>query len=562
MNKFENSLSRLYRKLWPKPVWGNRRRADRRRLICEPLEERLVFMSMQLPTDHVHAMLSIVLEGTPVVIPANIGVTNDHSFNPHTEDATGKLHIGDGGPAGLGDVMRLVMLSDFFDVWREAGGLAGNNPNSRFDSTHILDRTADANHVVEMFVNGQKNEDFQNYKPMDMDQIVIRFGEPLTAPNWTVLSAASDTGISNSDHITRAETWQIQVGGVMEGAMVELRNGTTVLGQAVAAGTTVMIAADVSDLSDGPVNVTAVQTVDGVTSPASPVMNVMLDREVSQFSLEPRAALAGENYSFDLTAGEEGEAGFSYSRITGPTGATVAAGTGLITWSPTAAQIGRHTLTVRATDPAGNTRDLTAGLFAVDPAFPWQNPANPLDVTGDNLVASLDALVMINRINSSSSRTLAAPTASDASPPFYDPTRDNMLTALDVIQVVNFLNGEPTGGAAGEGENAAGGESATTVSSGSAPFSPLAATITTDAISPASVADALVAASPSILAGSARSQPSVARSSDSAETTSSKRPLVRIAVPRATLETQSTLWADEWDEILDQLAAAQSLSPA
>jgi len=162
---------------------GAKKRPDQARrefFRFETLEERLALTHS--PTDHVHAQLKIFLEGQEVVIPPDIGLTATQHFNPHTHDFTGTLHMGEGGPAGLGTETRLVTLDDFFDVWRTTNvGLPTNNPNANFDATHIMDRTANATHTVRMYVNGQLNNQFDAYTPHDGDKIVISF-EPISTP--------------------------------------------------------------------------------------------------------------------------------------------------------------------------------------------------------------------------------------------------------------------------------------------------------------------------------------------------------------------------------------------
>jgi len=82
---------------------------------------------------------------------------------------------------------------------------------------------------------------------------------------------------------------------------------------------------------------------------------------------------------------------------------------------------------------------------------PWRNADNPLDVDHSQSVVALDALVIINRLNSTGAQDLPPPTTSQLTPPFYDCNGDNQVTALDALQVINFLNGVSSAGA-GEGE--------------------------------------------------------------------------------------------------------------
>jgi len=87
---------------------------------------------------------------------------------------------------------------------------------------------------------------------------------------------------------------------------------------------------------------------------------------------------------------------------------------------------------------------------------PWKNAIRPLDVDNNGVIAPLDALIVINRLNAQGAGPLPPPVASQSPPPFYDPNGDNQVTALDALQVINHLNGATAvaaGVAAGEGES-------------------------------------------------------------------------------------------------------------
>src|SRR5207249_1867904 len=72
---------------------------------------------------------------------------------------------------------------------------------------------------------------------------------------------------------------------------------------------------------------------------------------------------------------------------------------------------------------------------------PWQNSLLPLDVDASELVAPLDAILIINQLNFSGSGPLTVPRpAADANKPFYDTSGDNFLAPLDAINVINYLN--------------------------------------------------------------------------------------------------------------------------
>jgi hypothetical protein len=76
-----------------------------------------------------------------------------------------------------------------------------------------------------------------------------------------------------------------------------------------------------------------------------------------------------------------------------------------------------------------------------DPPRPWTNVHNVYDVDGDGEVAPMDALVIINYINTNGSGPVPSDAAADA--PFLDTTADNHIAADDVLAVLNqrhYLN--------------------------------------------------------------------------------------------------------------------------
>ena len=97
----------------------------------------------------------------------------------------------------------------------------------------------------------------------------------------------------------------------------------------------------------------------------------------------------------------------------------------------------------------------SAGIQHVDfggyfPPSPWQNEILPEDVTGTSSVGPLDALILINDINTNSSRSLEGTPEGVA--PFLDVNGDRFLSPLDVLMVINFIN-RSGGGQQGEGES-------------------------------------------------------------------------------------------------------------
>jgi hypothetical protein len=69
----------------------------------------------------------------------------------------------------------------------------------------------------------------------------------------------------------------------------------------------------------------------------------------------------------------------------------------------------------------------------------WRNPADPNDVSGDDAVTPLDALIIVNHINAHPGDS-SLPAASVSPPPFLDVTGDNLVTAQDAAVVINCLS--------------------------------------------------------------------------------------------------------------------------
>jgi hypothetical protein len=80
----------------------------------------------------------------------------------------------------------------------------------------------------------------------------------------------------------------------------------------------------------------------------------------------------------------------------------------------------------------------------------WQNAAHPLDVNASRTITGLDALIIINRLNLKGPAILpppGQPIPPDTDPglaafpqPFYDVNGDGRLTALDALRIINHLN--------------------------------------------------------------------------------------------------------------------------
>ena len=72
----------------------------------------------------------------------------------------------------------------------------------------------------------------------------------------------------------------------------------------------------------------------------------------------------------------------------------------------------------------------------------WQNPKQPVDVSGDNRVTALDALLLFNELNSRRVASIQLPPKSSASAvdQFFDTNGDGVITPLDALLIVDYLN--------------------------------------------------------------------------------------------------------------------------
>ncbi len=179
------------------------------------------------------------------------------------------------------------------------------------------------------------------------------------APSAVDLVAASDSGYSSTDDLTRLSDLTFDIVGVASGAQVRLYHGSTLLGQATASGATVSITTSgLASFADGTYAVHATQVVNGLESEASTPLNVTLDRTPpGDFtSTPPTTATVGVQLTYDAQNPEEGATGATYTLINAPAGASITPATGVLTWTPTGTQLGLQSFAIVMTDAAGNTR--------------------------------------------------------------------------------------------------------------------------------------------------------------------------------------------------------------
>jgi len=114
---------------------------------------------------HVHAHLALFVEGQPAEVPGGIGIRADCFSWLHTHAADGIVHVEAPAP-------HTYTLGEFFRVWGRP-----------LDAKHLLDKTADAQHQILAYVNGQPYAGAPEANPLDDHAaIVVEYGPPFVAP--------------------------------------------------------------------------------------------------------------------------------------------------------------------------------------------------------------------------------------------------------------------------------------------------------------------------------------------------------------------------------------------
>ena len=217
-------------------------------------------------------------------------------------------------------------------------------------------------------------------------QMIPLFIDP-AAPTGISLVAGSDTGSSSSDDITsfnNSDTnheLQFLVTGVTAGDTVTLFDGSTQIGSAVATTSSVVITTDgFTVLADGSHQITAEQSLEdqqytvgnttrttNLTSGASSALSLTVDTTAPVFASNPGlTATVQSPYNYTAQATDSVSNGLSYSVVSGPAGFSINASTGVVTWTPTFAEVGDNPIEIAATDLAGNTVDQS---FTVTASF-------------------------------------------------------------------------------------------------------------------------------------------------------------------------------------------------
>ncbi|MCA9200685.1 MAG: peptidylprolyl isomerase, partial [Planctomycetales bacterium] len=187
-----------------------------------------------------------------------------------------------------------------------------------------------------------------------------------SAPTVDLL-ATSDTGISDTDNITSAESLQFEVSNVQSGALVEIFANGVLIGAGTATDTSVIVTTDkLADLGNTSYLITATQTVSQLESEESASFTLSyLKLDLDDFtSTPPTTGAVDELISYDADHPDEGRNTFVYSLVGAPAGASIDPESGEFTWTPTASQSGVNNFQIVASDSAGNsaTQDVSINV--------------------------------------------------------------------------------------------------------------------------------------------------------------------------------------------------------
>ncbi len=130
--------------------------------------------------------------------------------------------------------------------------------------------------------------------------------------------------------------------------------------------------------------------------------------------------------------------------------------TRVLSGTPTANDAGATQLRYTATDSAGAAASTQFTVTVTAITHPWHNTDDPLDTNDNGSISPVDALIVINYLNSGAPREITG--GSSPTFGFLDTSKDNVVSPLDALLVINVLNrrgsGEGEGGGKGAGESA------------------------------------------------------------------------------------------------------------
>ncbi len=175
----------------------------------------------------IEANLQLWVDGSQIAIPANVGVGGSGPLTfVHTDATDNKLQIDNTNGQVASD---FVTLGDFFDTWRTDGGLAGNNPDSFLSDLQLFDNTVDAEHALQLYVNGQRTDAFEDYQIHDGDRIVLVYtSNPVVVIETnvsTLLVEVFADPVTNPDLFRAGENGPVDVGATTENFLDLINSG-------------------------------------------------------------------------------------------------------------------------------------------------------------------------------------------------------------------------------------------------------------------------------------------------------------------------------------------------
>ncbi len=116
--------------------------------------------SSEIPTGpiHWHPHLTIIIDGKEQAIPPNIGLDGPVHSPIHTHDPDGIIHLENNNPTE-----KTMRLGTLFELW-----------GKEFNQNQIFQYTTEQGNLS-MSVNGETNEEFENYILKEKDNITIEY---------------------------------------------------------------------------------------------------------------------------------------------------------------------------------------------------------------------------------------------------------------------------------------------------------------------------------------------------------------------------------------------------
>ncbi|HVE59101.1 MAG TPA: FG-GAP-like repeat-containing protein, partial [Pyrinomonadaceae bacterium] len=162
------------------------------------------------------------------------------------------------------------------ESWSQQAKLLASDafPGDRFGNSVAVDGTK--------FLVGATGADIGSNSAQGAAYFFIK---PTFAPD---LQAGSDSGISNSDNITMFQTLAFDIGGVTNGASIELLRNGGVVSSAAAIGNSITLT-DAGTPANGTFQYTARQIVNGEVSSESEITTVRVDNTAPSVTINQRA---------------------------------------------------------------------------------------------------------------------------------------------------------------------------------------------------------------------------------------------------------------------------------